>query len=160
MVGCSVFGGKTSTSMLACCGFRQAVQRLAGVPGLVTGPPKSSRSRRTIPLPEITVETLRRHREAQAGEPVKAGTREGGSGVAFTSSVGTVLEPRNVSRLFDELQLRTAWIGFSVRTDARCRRVVADPRLLAAGRQTFVSQSERPPNRELAACRISRWPDV
>lgn len=85
---------------------RQTVQRLAGVPGLVTGPPKSSRSRRTIPLPEITVETLHRHREAQSAEPVKAEGRAAGSGVVFTSTVGTMLEPRNVSRLFDELQAK------------------------------------------------------
>jgi len=72
----------------------------------VTGPPKSSRSRRTIPLPEITVTTLRRHREAQSVELLKAGARGTESTPVFTSTVGSTLEPRNVSRLFDELQAK------------------------------------------------------
>lgn len=44
---------------------RQNVQRLPGV-GLLVGPPKSSRSRRTIPLPAASVKVLRAHRARQA----------------------------------------------------------------------------------------------
>lgn len=81
---------------------RQNVQRLPGA-GLVFGPPKSSRSRRSIPLPDVSVRVLRAHRARQASEMLAFGPAWVESGLVFTSSVGTVIEPRNLSRLFDEL---------------------------------------------------------
>lgn len=81
---------------------RQTVQRLPHV-GLVYGPPKSLRSRRTIPLPAASSKALRRHRAAQAAEALAAGPAWTDSGLVFTSTVGTVLEPRNLTRLFDGL---------------------------------------------------------
>jgi integrase len=81
---------------------RQTVQRLPHV-GLVYGPPKSLRSRRSIPLPDASVRALRRHRATQAAEALAAGPSWTDSGLVFTSTVGTVLEPRNLTRLFDGL---------------------------------------------------------
>jgi integrase len=78
---------------------RQNVQRLPEM-GLVFGPPKS---RRTIPLPAASAKVLRTHRASQAAEALSLGPAWVDSGLVFTSTVGTVIEPRNLNRLFDEL---------------------------------------------------------
>ena len=79
---------------------RQNVQRLPG--GLVFGPPKSAKSRRTIPLPATSMKVLRAHRAGHAAEMLALGPPWVDSGLVFTSSVGTVIEPRNLTRFFDE----------------------------------------------------------
>lgn len=84
---------------------QQTVQRLANY-GLVVGPPKSGRSRRTIPLPQASLQALRQHRLGQAAERLATGPGWTDSGFVFTSTVGTVVEPRNLSRLFDQLIVR------------------------------------------------------
>jgi integrase len=81
---------------------RQNVQRLPEL-GLVYGRPKTARSRRTIPLPARSVKVLRAHRARQAAEVLALGPAWNESGLVFTSSVGTLIEPRNLSRLFDQL---------------------------------------------------------
>ncbi len=81
---------------------RRTVQRLPQI-GLVHGPPKTSRSRRTVPLPASSGDVLRAHRARQAAERLAAGPAWVDSGLVFTSTAGTVIEPRNLSRLFDEL---------------------------------------------------------
>lgn len=81
---------------------RQTVQRLRGQ-GLVFGPPKSPRSRRTIPLPASSLTILLAHRDRQDAERLAAGARWQESGLVFTTNVGTVIEPRNLSRTFDQL---------------------------------------------------------
>jgi integrase len=48
---------------------RQNVQRLLEM-GLVFGPPKSNKSRRTIPFPAASAKVLRTHRANQAAEPL------------------------------------------------------------------------------------------
>lgn len=84
---------------------RQNVQRLPEV-GLVFGPPKSSRSRRTIPLPAASIKVLRLHRGRQSAEMLALRPVGADSGLVFTSSVGTVIEPRNLTRSFDEMTAR------------------------------------------------------
>jgi Phage integrase family len=81
---------------------RQNVQRLPEM-GLVFGPPKSNKSRRTIPLPAASAKVLRTHRASQAAEALALGPAWIDSGLVFTSTVGTVIEPRNLNRFFDEL---------------------------------------------------------
>jgi integrase len=81
---------------------RQNVQRLPEL-GLVYGRPKTARSRRTIPLPARSVKVLRAHRARQAAEVLALGPAWNECGLVFTSSVGTLIEPRNLSRLFDQL---------------------------------------------------------
>jgi integrase len=71
--------------------------------GVVFGPPKSSKSRRTIPLPAASAKALRAHRANQAAEALALGPAWVDSGLVFTSTVGTVIEPRNLNRFFDEL---------------------------------------------------------
>ena len=43
---------------------------------------------------------------AQAGERLKAGTAWQDSGLVFTTPIGTVVDPRNLNRLLDNLCLR------------------------------------------------------
>ena len=80
---------------------RETVQRIHGL-GLVVGPPKSARSRRSVPLPELCKNTLREHRQRQLEERLSLGEYWTDSGRVFTSTTGTILEPRSLLRVFDE----------------------------------------------------------
>jgi integrase len=79
----------------------QALQRTKG--GLVLGPTKTPRSRRTIPLPAVCVRALKIHRARQNVERLAVGDSWQDSGLVFTSNVGTPVEPRNVNRSFTKL---------------------------------------------------------
>ncbi len=79
---------------------RYALQRIDGKPRLVE--PKTQKSRRTIFMPQVTVNALRAHRVPQIEERPVAGTRWKESGLVFTSTIGTSLDPRNAFRLFQE----------------------------------------------------------
>jgi integrase len=80
---------------------RQALQRIDGKLHFVE--PKSEKSRRTIPLPETTAKTLKRHRICQKRDRLKAGAQWQGSTLVFTSTVGSPLDERNVRRAFKEV---------------------------------------------------------
>jgi integrase len=75
--------------------IRHALQRIDGTLTLVE--PKTALSRRTVTLPESAVAALRVQHDRQVFERAAAceGWREGG--YVFTSSIGTPLEPSNVS---------------------------------------------------------------
>ncbi|HET8601505.1 MAG TPA: site-specific integrase, partial [Segeticoccus sp.] len=68
----------------------------------VTGAPKSQRSRRTVPLPQVCVTALLAHRRRQDAERAAAGPRWADPGLVFATTKGTVIEPRNLNRLLDE----------------------------------------------------------
>ena len=104
--------------------------------GLQLGEPKTDRSRRTVPLPQSAVETLRAHRKRQAAEQLAAGSLWHPTGLVFTSEIGTVLEPRNVLRRFDLLAKRASLTGVHLPT----LRHSAASCLLAAGTHTMVVQ--------------------
>lgn len=61
---------------------------------------KTKRSRRSVALPNVAVSALRRHRVRQLEERLLAGSRWQDTGMVFTTKIGTLLEPRNVSRSF------------------------------------------------------------
>jgi len=65
--------------------------------------PKTERSRRVLPLPETVYSTLRAHRSRQLEEKLVAGPHWPETGLAFTTRLGTPLEPRNVVRKFHAL---------------------------------------------------------
>jgi hypothetical protein len=123
--------------------IRQNVQRLPEI-GLVFGPPKSNKSRRTIPLPAASAKVLRTHRANQAAEALALGPAWVDSGLVFTSTVGTVIEPRNLNRFFDELIAKSTRSPHSLPRPAAHLRVSpactkrasascnGDPRALAA----------------------------
>lgn len=81
---------------------RHTAQRVYGH-GMVFGPPTSRRSQRDIPLPGLTVKVLKERRERQAEERAALEPYWQDSGLVFTTSVGTVTEPRNLARGLDEL---------------------------------------------------------
>jgi len=70
---------------------RHQLQREGGKPQLM--PPKSSRSRRTIPLTSFAVDALRRHRIHQKEERLIAGARWQDVGFVFTNTTGGPLTP-------------------------------------------------------------------
>ena len=61
---------------------------------------KTKRSRRSVALPSVAVAALRRHRIQQMEERLLAGSRWQDTGMVFTSTIGTLLEPRGVLRKF------------------------------------------------------------
>ncbi len=62
--------------------------------------PKSARSRRMVSMPTILVTRLKAHRKAQLKERLAAGGDWKDSGLVFTTTIGTALHARNVSREF------------------------------------------------------------
>ena len=68
-----------------------------------TDGPKSRGSRRTLPIPEPVLDALRRWKARQAAERLRLGPAWTESGLVFTSTVGTPLYARNVSRRFHQL---------------------------------------------------------
>jgi site-specific recombinase XerD len=57
------------------------------------------------------VEALRAHQERQEADRLKAGHRWRENGLVFASTVGTELNPRNVSRLFRQILDAAGMIG-------------------------------------------------
>ncbi len=74
-------------------------------------PPKTSSSRRTLPLPHSVVVALRSHRTRQVEERLLAGSRWNPpvhlKDLVYTTLIGTPIDPRNLTRLFHKL-LKTA----------------------------------------------------
>lgn len=67
---------------------------------LVLLPPKTQRSRRTIPLPAFVADALAEHHCRQEKEKA-ASTRDWHeTGHVFTTGIGTPIDPRNCSRMF------------------------------------------------------------
>lgn len=64
------------------------------------GPPKSSRSRRVIALPEITIAALQEHGEKQDREQETMGPDWNPLGLVFVTSLGTPLDGSNVGSYF------------------------------------------------------------
>jgi integrase len=104
--------------------------------GLELGEPKTDKSRRTVPLPSSTVETLRAHLTKQADERLMAAEAWREHGLVFTTEIGTPLEPRNVLRRFELLAQRAGLSGVHLHT----LRHSAASFLLAAGTHTKVVQ--------------------
>lgn len=77
---------------------RQTIQRIGDQ--VHVGQPKTVRSRRTLPLAKPLVAALKAHKDKQAFERAKAGKFWTETGLVFTSTVGTALDARNVSRDF------------------------------------------------------------
>jgi integrase len=89
---------------------RRRVNRLSG-PGLIVrqGNKMNPDASVTVAMPVLLVPVLKQHRQRQAAERIAAGTRWRGepaavdgkpAGYVFTSTVGTLLEPRNMDRSF------------------------------------------------------------
>jgi integrase len=84
---------------------RRSVQRVGDRLRIVE--PKTRTSRRVIPLPASAVAALEAHKKRQDTEREKAGNAWKENGLVFASTIGTLMEPRNVSRRFTQLRDRT-----------------------------------------------------
>jgi integrase len=80
---------------------RTALQRIDGKLTLV--PPKTEKSKRTIDLPPIAVQTLRAHYARQLEERLQAGAQWQDYGLVFASRMGTPLEKSGVGKRFRAL---------------------------------------------------------
>jgi integrase len=80
---------------------RQALQRAGG--GLRLGPVKTDGSIRFVALPQPCLQALQDHRRRQNLERAAAGDRWVETGLVFTTSTGSPLEPSNVNKAFAEL---------------------------------------------------------
>ncbi len=76
--------------------------------GLVVGPPKSKRSRRTVRIPAFAVAALGAHQGRQRVLEAAAGDAWSHSGFVFTSAFGTALDPANVRRALNALLVQAA----------------------------------------------------
>lgn len=72
-------------------------------PGLVDGPPKTSASGRVLPLSDAAVSLLKAHRKTQAAERLAAEDWIDCNRI-WTSTVGTPLEPRQLSLAFTQIR--------------------------------------------------------
>jgi integrase len=68
--------------------------------------PKTSKSRRTIPLSASTVDSLRRHRRLQLQQRILAGSAWNDLDLVFASEIGTPLNPANVTRVFKKILIK------------------------------------------------------
>lgn len=80
-----------------------SLQRHSGALHLVAT--KTDRSRRTLAMPELLVESLRRHRQAQLEEELAAPVWFK-TGHVFTTEVGTPIDPSNARRSFVALLVK------------------------------------------------------
>jgi integrase len=77
---------------------------------LLVGEPKTLRSRRTLDMPDLVVRVLKAHRQRQQTERSEADGQWVETGLVFTTTVGTPIDPSNLRREFDKLT-RKAGIG-------------------------------------------------
>ncbi|ACZ40244.1 tyrosine-type recombinase/integrase [Sphaerobacter thermophilus] len=90
---------------------RYALQRSGGA--LVLVEPKTQRSRRTVALPAVALRALREHRTRQLEERIAAPYWDD-QGFVFTSTIGTAIDARNLTREFHRLRAEAGlpWLRF------------------------------------------------
>lgn len=80
--------------------------------GLEVNPPKTDSSNGRVPLPQIVIEALKKHKTSQLAWALKQGpkfknkTKDGRPIYAFASTRGTYTWPRNFRRKYDEVLLK------------------------------------------------------
>ena len=84
---------------------RYALQRIEGKFELVE--PKTTKSRRTLYLPAMTLGALREHRTGQLEERLAAGPTWTESDLVFTTPTGTPIDSRNLTLSFQRLLQRS-----------------------------------------------------
>jgi integrase len=82
----------------------RSLQRIGGA--IVLKEPKTERSRRTLSLPTSAVVGLKAHRDRQAWERKAAGARWRESGMVFTTSIGTLIDPDRLTKEYKALLRR------------------------------------------------------
>lgn len=75
-------------------------ERTRVVGELLFSEPKTTRSRRTVPLSAPVVAMLRRHKKAQTAEKLRAGDQwQNSAALVFTTELGGPVDPRNLLRV-------------------------------------------------------------
>lgn len=82
---------------------RRGLHRAPKNGGLILLEPKSEKSRRTVALPQMAVEALRRHRKVQAAERLRAGEAWVDNGFVFANYTGGPFEPNFASKEFKDV---------------------------------------------------------
>jgi integrase len=72
--------------------------------GVSVGPPKSTRSRRTVALDAETMNVLREHREIQLAERAFAGDSYLDQDLVFADELGGPIHPQRLTQRFGELR--------------------------------------------------------
>jgi integrase len=93
---------------------RDTLQRIDGK--LSTGPVKTDRSRRTIPLSPALAALLRRHRVIQVEERLRAANQWADTGLVFTIELGSDVDPRNLLRVVEAAAKRIGLDGVGAHT--------------------------------------------
>jgi integrase len=70
---------------------------------LVLVDPKTSSSKRSVPLSDWVVDALKTHKARQSAERSAMGAAWKDTGFVFTTTIGTPVDPRNASRAFADL---------------------------------------------------------
>jgi integrase len=83
---------------------------------LVISEPKTTHSRREVPLHATTVSTLRKHRIAQMEERMAAANFWIDEGLVFTTETGGKVEPRNFLRVIEKAAATAKVEGVGVHT--------------------------------------------
>jgi len=94
--------------------IRATLARIKGE--LVSSSPKTTRSRRTLPMTAGIADLLKTCRAAQLAEKEHAQGLWQEGGFVFTTETGTPIEPRNVLRALTTAAKRTGLTGVSVHT--------------------------------------------
>jgi integrase len=134
--------------------------------GVSLGPPKSSRSRRTVALDVETVAALREHREVQLAERAFAGPAYADADLVFADELGGPIHPQRLTEWFGKLRkaagLRTGTLHVLRHTAATlaltegvpvhivAARLGDDPKTVLATYAHLLPQSD-----ELAAERVA-----
>jgi integrase len=84
--------------------IERSLQRVDGA--IVSKEPKTPRSRRTLSLPPSAVAALRAHHDRQTWERKSAGERWRETGMVFTTSIGTPIDPDRLNKNYKVLLAR------------------------------------------------------
>lgn len=71
--------------------------------GLIFSEPKTAKSRRTIPIPEEIITTLKSHKAKQNEDKLLAGKAYDNKDLVFCNSLGNPIDPRNFTEQFEGL---------------------------------------------------------
>jgi integrase len=83
---------------------RLQAQRINGAMELV--PPKTDTSRRTVNIPVLVVDAMKRHRVRQLEERLASGPYWTDIGLVFPSTIGTIADSANITHAFHDALLR------------------------------------------------------
>lgn len=83
---------------------RQALRR--GADGYEVGPPKTRKSTRTIDLPRPALDALTARLGWQEAERATAGSAWRDTGLVFTTTIGTIIDPSNLRHALDQATAR------------------------------------------------------